>query len=84
MPKICYLQPRDLVRHSRHHTAYASDKAIYAPTEKPQLVSITFINGVARDIPEDIYRRFKDLGIADTKRPSFDDEVESLVPPDQD
>lgn len=77
MPRICYLQPKDLVRHSRHHTAYAGDGAVHVPGgPPPQQFKLEFFNGIARDVPENIYQRFKDLGIADVNKPSFDDDEE--------
>jgi len=65
MPKTVYLQPLDLVKHSRLHTAYASD----GPAQGGSIYKIEFINGVAHDVPENVYQRFKDLRIADVKRP---------------
>lgn len=74
MPKTVYLQPKHLVRHSRHHTAYAGDGATHKEGQPPALYRLEFINGVAKDVPEAIYQRFKDLGIADVKKPNLDSE----------
>lgn len=74
MPKRVFLQPKDLVKHSRHHTAYSGSGAIHKEGEVPTLYKLEFHNGVAKDVPEDIYQRFKDLGIADVNKPSLDDD----------
>lgn len=76
MPRRVFLQPKDLVRHSRHHTAYAGNGPILREGEQPESYRLEFINGVAHDVPEAIYQRFKDLGIADVKKPSWDEDEE--------
>ena len=70
MPKRAYLQPAELVRKSRHHTSYAGDGAV---TEgKPgQQYTMTFVNGVAREVDEQTFRRFKELGHCATSRPKL-------------
>jgi hypothetical protein len=80
MPKKVFLQPRDLVRHSRHHTAYAGD----GPVEehgKTQIYRLEFVNGIAHDVEEGTYQRFKALGIADVKPPKWQ---ETELPPHDD
>ena len=79
MPKIVFLQPKNLVRHSRHHTAYTGDGARVKEGEVPVIHKLEFFNGVARDVPEEIYQRFKDSGIANVVRPTFDDDGDDLL-----
>jgi len=75
MPDKVYLQPRELVTHSRRHTVYTG--APSAPKTEAghstQLIRQVFLNGVAHNVPEDIYKVLKDQGHCDTKKPVFDD-----------
>lgn len=73
MPKKLYLQPRELVTHSRHHTAYVGDGAV-KEGGATKVYPTVFVNGVARDVPEQMAQRLIDAGIAGTSRPSLDDE----------
>lgn len=73
MPARVYLQPKDL-RHSRHHLAYASTGSVQPGVRTPTIHTLEFFNGLARDVPENIYQVFKDLGIADVTRPSFEED----------
>lgn len=68
MPKRVYLQPKDLVPHSKHHTAYAGDGAVHEGKGGP-IYKLEFIDGVATNVDEGTYQRFKDLGVAGEKRP---------------
>lgn len=70
MPRTVFLQPADLVKHSRHHIAYASSGPVAPGNERPTIYVLEFFNGVARDVPESLYQRFKDLGIADVHPPA--------------
>lgn len=67
--KRCYLQPSDLVKKSRFHTAYAGAGEKHDSGHGKQLVKLEFIDGVAENVDEGTYQRFKDLGIAGEKRP---------------
>lgn len=62
-----YLQPLDLVKQSRHHTAHAVIRSVNGNTP----VSLEFWNGVAMDVPAQIFDVFKDLGIAGLVRPKL-------------
>ena len=62
MPKKLYLQDKDLIRHSRHHTAYVGDGAV-AEGGATKVYSTTFINGVARNVDEQMAQRLKDVGV---------------------
>lgn len=70
MPKRVYLKPPELVKHSRHHTAYVGpDPTEIIPGQPTPLYRLEFVNGVAKDVDEQVYQRFKDVGIADVERP---------------
>jgi hypothetical protein len=70
MPKRVFLQPHDLVKKSRHHTSYAGDGAVNEGRPGP-LYKMEFFNGIARDVDEQTYKRFEDLGHCDTARPKL-------------
>ena len=69
MPKRVYLLPRDLVGHSKKHTAYAGAGEKSDSGHGKALVKLEFVNGVAENVDEGTFQRFKDLGIAGEKRP---------------
>ena len=71
MPARVYLQPSELARKSAHHTAYVGDGAITEGKPQP-LYKLEFMQGVAKDVPDELYQRFKDAGIAGTSRPHLD------------
>ena len=70
MPRRVYLQPRDLVNHSKKHTAYAGSGEPSDSGPGKELVKLEFENGVAENVDEGVFQRFKDLGIAGEKRPA--------------
>lgn len=74
MPKKVYLKPLDLVKKSKHHTAYTGDGAIGTEGNPPKIYKMEFWGGIARDVDESTYQRFKDVGICDTAKPSLGDE----------
>ena len=72
MPRRVYLSPKlepGAYRNSRHHTCYAGSTVTTAPGIPAPLHKLEFVNGVARNVDENLYERFKDLGIADTSKP---------------
>lgn len=72
MPKRVFLSPKlapDAFKGSRHHTAYAGALVAPAPGVPAPLHRLEFVNGVAKNVDENLYERFKDLGICDTSRP---------------
>ena len=70
MPQRIFITDRDIVGHSRHHTVYIGDK----DSEKTdsghhsRIIRQVFINGQARNVPENVYRQLKDQGHASTER----------------
>jgi hypothetical protein len=73
MPKRVYLIPEAL-RHSAYHTAYVGEGAVHEDGRGSPLYKLEFIHGVAYDVEEQLYQRFKDAGIADVNRPTRPDE----------
>ena len=69
MPKKVYLQPMELVKKSRHHTSYAGDGVVEG--QPSVLHKMEFVNGVARNVEEQMFRRFKDLGHCATAKPKM-------------
>ncbi len=72
MPKRVYLSPRidpQAYKGSRHHTAYSGSTVTTAPGIPAPLHKLEFVNGVARNVDENLYERFKDLGVCDTSKP---------------
>ena len=69
MPRRVFLKPTELVRTSRHHTAYVGAPEEAIPGQPAPLYRLEFDNGVARHVEESLYERFKDVGIADVSRP---------------
>ena len=72
MPKRVYLAPKldpQAYKGSRHHTAYSGSTIMPAPGIPAPLHKLEFINGVARNVDENLYERFKDLGVCDTSKP---------------
>jgi len=74
MPAKAYLQPPELVAKSRHHRSYAGDGPIETDGKPGKLYVMEFRNGVARNVDEQVYQRFKDLGHCSTTRPYGDDD----------
>ncbi len=73
MPAKVYLQQPELVAKSRHHRSYAGDGAIETDGKPGKLYTLEFFNGVAKNVDEQTYQRFKELGHCDTTRPYEDD-----------
>lgn len=71
IPKRVYLLPKDL-RHSAHHTAYCGEGPIH-DTGGGAIYKLEFIKGVAENVPEALFQRFADLGIAGLEKPSEED-----------
>ena len=72
MPKRVYLAPKltpDAYKASRHHTAYVGSMITPASGIPAPLHKLEFVNGVAQNVDENLYERFKDVGICDTSRP---------------
>ena len=72
MPKRVFLAPRldpTAYKNSRMHTAYSGSSISPAPGIPAPLHKIEFGNGVARNVDENTYERFKDLGVCDTSKP---------------
>ena len=72
MPKRIYLSPKldpQAYSRSRFHTSYAGSTIAPAPGIPAPLHKIEFVNGVARNVDENTYERFKDLGVCDTSKP---------------
>lgn len=67
--KFVYLKSPELARQSRRHTAYAGDGAIHGNPAGGHVYKLTFVNGVARDVEDTVYQRFRDAGIADLRKP---------------
>jgi len=74
MPKKVYLRPADWAKKSAFHTSYAGDGPVHEDGKSGALYKLEFVNGVAYDVSEELFQRFKDLGIADVKRPSRGEE----------
>ena len=79
MPTRVYLHPKyqetAYVR-SAHHRAYVGNGPIHAPggSTQSEVVILEFWGGVARDVDETVFQRFKDAGIADASPPRLRDE----------
>jgi len=76
MPKRVYLQPREIAKKSAFHTAYVGDGAVSDDGQPLKFYALTFVQGVAKNVDETMYARFKNAGVCDTNRPSFDDDTE--------
>jgi len=60
-----YLTNPELVRASRHHTAYVGDGAITEDPRHPnRIYKVKFIDGVAYDVDSKVAQRLMDSGIA--------------------
>ena len=70
MPKRCYLADPELAKTSAHHTAYAGTGAVTEDGKPGPLYKLEFDHGVARDVDDALYQRFKDVGVAADKRPT--------------
>lgn len=72
-----YLRDPDLARRSGYHTAYCgTGNRLNADGSDPEMFSLTFYMGVARNVPVNVYRRFRDAGVATTERPKRRYELE--------
>ena len=74
MPKKVYLKPKELAKHSRHHTAYVGEGAVSGDGTPKPLYKLEFWGGVAEKVDEGLFRRFEDAGIASTSKPSVGEE----------
>mgnify|MGYP001180842266 CR=1 FL=1 len=63
-----YIKDPNLNTHSMIHTVYAGEGPI-KPGEETVMKKLEFFGGVARDVPTQTYKLFKDLGHATTDRP---------------
>ena len=68
IPKV-YLTDQSISRRSSYHTAYCGTGAIESPGNPSQLFTLTFWRGIAYDVPQNVYDRFRDAGIATTDKP---------------
>lgn len=59
-----YLKPQDLARFSAWHTAYVGEEG-----NMTKLHRLEICGGQARNVPVNIYERFRDAGIVTTERP---------------
>ena len=75
MPKRVYLT-KALAKNSKMHTAYSGEGAVHEDGKPGPLYKLEFFGGVAQNVPEALYQRFKDLGVATDKRPSRDEDEE--------
>ena len=77
MPKRVYLADEELRKRSAHHTAYVGAPAEeHIPGMPAPLHKLEFYNGVARDVDEQTFSRFKDVGVATLDKPKRRDEDE--------
>ena len=74
IPRV-YLTDPTLNRRSAHHTIYASSGPI-RPGENEPLQRLEFEFGVARNVPTQVYERFRALGHVTTERPKAPAELE--------
>ena len=71
IPKV-YLKDKSLWR-SAYHTAIASSTGTLAVPGQPEaVVTLTFLYGLAKDVPVTLYRIFADAGIATTDMPRIE------------
>ena len=72
MPRRVFLAPKldpQAYKGSRQHTAYCGSTITPAPGIPAPLHKLEFVNGVAKNVDENLYERFKDLGVCDTSKP---------------
>ena len=75
MPARVYMKDEALRKHSAHHTAYVGAPAEeHIPGMPAPLHRLEFWHGVAREVDETTYKRFADVGVVTTTRPSRRDE----------
>jgi hypothetical protein len=77
MPDKLYLKPPELVKHSAHHTAYVGDDSgadKKTPGGDTTLHRLEFHNGVARNVPDELARRFEAVGVASRTKPRLPEE----------
>ena len=63
-----YIADKEKQTRSALHTVYAGEGSITPGVEKP-LQTLTFLFGIARDVPLATFERFRDLGHATIDRP---------------
>ena len=74
MPDKLYLKP-DVFKKSGVHTHYSSSRPIRTNSDEKIIVQgIKFIDGVARDVPEELARQMEAEGIASRTRPKRKDD----------
>lgn len=78
MHKLVYLRDVELIKKSRHHTAYAGDGAVHGKPAGGLVYKLTFVNGIARNVEDSVYRRFHDLGVADLRKPVIEKSEEEF------
>ena len=74
MPKRVFLHPKnDATAYARsaHHRAYVGNGAVHENGQPSETTVLEFWGGVARDVEESTYQRFKDAGIVDTSPPKL-------------
>lgn len=73
MPKRVYLQQLNIIRKAGVHTAYVgtnpNGSPIVQPGQPAELLSLQFVGGVARDVDERVFERFRDAGVATVNKP---------------
>ena len=71
MPKRVYLADAELRKRSAHHTAYVGAPAEERlPGMPAPLHKLEFVGGIARDVDENTYQRFADVGVVTAERPA--------------
>jgi hypothetical protein len=68
IPRV-YLADQKLARQSGHHTIYATSEQPVTPGRDPELITLTFEFGLARNVPKAMYDQFHRLGYVTTDRP---------------
>lgn len=74
MPDRVYLKDPKMFRHSKHHTHYSGTGPIQHKDNPGRLYKTEFINGVARNVDDETFRRLKDEGVASATRPRVDED----------
>lgn len=74
MPKRVYLKPLSIVRKAGIHTAYVGTNPNGSPIVPPgaeagELLKLQFVGGVAQNVDDRLFERFKDVGVASLDRP---------------
>lgn len=67
-----YIQDKELLKRSKHHTVYVGTGAVSSDPRKPnEVYHLVFINGVAEKVDENTFQRFKDAGHCDDSPPTI-------------